>query len=122
MRPAHSTSGRSLRHRVFDGLPGAGCPSPWIDARGPGLTLADRVPPPPSSPGERWSMDFMADTLADGRAFRTLNIVDLYACCPRLAGVRQLGHRRASADRIRGRRPGLQIADPTAWTGLEKER
>jgi putative transposase len=41
------------------------------------LTRADRVPlPAPSSRGERWSMDFMADTLADGRAFRTLNIVD----------------------------------------------
>jgi putative transposase len=41
------------------------------------LTRADRVPlPAPSGRGERWSMDFMADTLADGRAFRTLNIVD----------------------------------------------
>jgi putative transposase len=41
------------------------------------LTRADRVPLPlPTTQGERWSMDFMADTLADGRAFRTLNIVD----------------------------------------------
>ena len=41
------------------------------------LTRADRVPlPAPSARIERWSMDFMADTLADGRAFRTLNIVD----------------------------------------------
>ena len=41
------------------------------------LTRADRVPlPPPAGRGERWSMDFMADTLADGRTFRTLNIVD----------------------------------------------
>jgi putative transposase len=41
------------------------------------LTRADRVPLPlPSGRGERWSMDFMADTLADGRGFRTLNIVD----------------------------------------------
>jgi putative transposase len=41
------------------------------------LTRADRVPlPAPARRGERWSMDFMADTLADGRAFRTLNIVD----------------------------------------------
>jgi transposase InsO family protein len=40
------------------------------------LTRADRVPLPlPTAQGERWSMDFMADTLADGRAFRTLNIV-----------------------------------------------
>jgi putative transposase len=41
------------------------------------ITRGDRVPlPTPSCRGERWSMDFMADTLADGRAFRTLNIVD----------------------------------------------
>jgi len=30
----------------------------------------------PSRPNERWSIDFMADTLADGRTFRTLNVVD----------------------------------------------
>ena len=41
------------------------------------LTRADRVPLPlPSRSRERWSMDFMVDTLADGRGFRTLNIVD----------------------------------------------
>jgi putative transposase len=41
------------------------------------LTRAERVPlPTPSQARERWSMDFMADTLADGRGFRTLNIVD----------------------------------------------
>jgi putative transposase len=41
------------------------------------LTRADRVPlPTPSRRLERWSMDFTVDTLADGRGFRTLNIVD----------------------------------------------
>ena len=41
------------------------------------LTRAERVPlPAPSRPGERWSMDFTTDTMADGRNFRTLNIVD----------------------------------------------
>lgn len=30
----------------------------------------------PNQVNERWSMDFTADTLADGRGFRTLNIVD----------------------------------------------
>jgi putative transposase len=41
------------------------------------LTRGERVPlPVPSRPRERWSMDFMVDTLADGRGFRTLNIVD----------------------------------------------
>jgi len=32
--------------------------------------------PTPSRVGERWSMDFMQDTLVSGRCFRTLNIVD----------------------------------------------
>jgi putative transposase len=41
------------------------------------LTRAERVPlPRPTRRLERWSMDFTVDTLADGRGFRTLNIVD----------------------------------------------
>jgi putative transposase len=41
------------------------------------LTRGQRMPLAlPSRRGERWSMDFMVDTLADGRGFRTLNIVD----------------------------------------------
>jgi len=43
------------------------------------LTRADRVPLPVASQRlERWSIDFMLDTLADGRTFRVLNIVDDY--------------------------------------------
>lgn len=34
------------------------------------------VLPPPSRRNERWSMDFTLDTMATGRRFRTLNIVD----------------------------------------------
>jgi putative transposase len=48
------------------------------------LTRGQRLPLPlPSRRGERWSMDFMVDTLADGRGFRTLNIVDDFTreCC-----------------------------------------
>ncbi len=41
------------------------------------LTRAERMPlPAPGQRRERWSMDFTVDTLADGRNFRTLNIVD----------------------------------------------
>jgi putative transposase len=41
------------------------------------LTRGERAPlPVPTHRGVRWSMDFTLDTLADGRAFRTLNIVD----------------------------------------------
>ena len=36
-----------------------------------------RVPcPPATAPNERWSLDFLADRLADGRAFRVLTLVD----------------------------------------------
>jgi len=34
------------------------------------------VLPPPSRRNQRWSMDFTLDTLASGRRFRTLNVVD----------------------------------------------
>jgi putative transposase len=30
----------------------------------------------PSGLNERWSMDFMSDNLADGRSFRTFNVID----------------------------------------------
>ena len=41
------------------------------------LTRAERIQLPAASQRlERWSMDFTTDTLADGRNFRTLNIVD----------------------------------------------
>ena len=36
-----------------------------------------RVPcPPATAPNERWSLDFLSDRLADGRAFRILTLVD----------------------------------------------
>ena len=41
------------------------------------IAVAERCPmPTPVAANERWSMDFMLDTLADGRCFRTLNVVD----------------------------------------------
>ncbi len=41
------------------------------------VARTDRViPDAPHHVGEQWAMDFMQDTLADGRRFRTLNIVD----------------------------------------------
>jgi putative transposase len=33
----------------------------------------------PTTCDERWSMDFVSDTLADGRTFRTLNVVDEFS-------------------------------------------
>jgi putative transposase len=41
------------------------------------VTAVPRVPAArPWRRGEAWAMDFMHDTLADGRRFRTLNILD----------------------------------------------
>lgn len=33
----------------------------------------------PIRPGQCWSMDFMGDSLADGRSYRTFNVIDDYA-------------------------------------------
>ena len=41
------------------------------------LASASRVPPPPATrPLERWSLDFLSDSLVDGRRFRILTIVE----------------------------------------------
>jgi putative transposase len=41
------------------------------------LASAPRVlPPPPTRPHERWSPDFLSDSLIDGQRFRILMIVD----------------------------------------------
>ena len=36
------------------------------------------APLQPTAPGQRWSMDFIHDALADGRSFRTLNLTDSF--------------------------------------------
>lgn len=40
------------------------------------VSLPRVAPPPPTRPLERWSLDFLTDSLADGRRFRVLTIVD----------------------------------------------
>lgn len=43
------------------------------------VASTDRILPlAPMRAGEQWAMDFMRDTLANGRSFRTLNVVDAY--------------------------------------------
>jgi len=42
-----------------------------------------RTPNPllqPLRPGQCWSLDFIGDSLADGRCYRTFNVIDDYAC------------------------------------------
>ena len=36
------------------------------------------VPNPPTQPNERWCMDFVQDSLIDGRKFRALTVVDVF--------------------------------------------
>jgi putative transposase len=44
------------------------------------------IPPAPVRPHERWSMDFVRDTLADGRPFRAFTLVDDFTReCPVIA-------------------------------------
>lgn len=56
------------------------------------LTRGARVPlTKPTAPLERWSMDFVADTLGDRRGFRPLNIVDDFSHeCPAIEVDRSL--------------------------------
>jgi putative transposase len=56
------------------------------------------VPPAPSRPNERWSMDFVRDTLADGRAFRAFTAVDDFSReCPVIAVDAHLSSERVIA-------------------------
>lgn len=48
--------------------------------KGKRVTVTNRVPMKPAERvGQQWSMDFMRDTLANGRSFRTLNLVDVFS-------------------------------------------
>lgn len=71
------------------------------------LVRGTERPPAPQRPNERWSLDFVHDRLANGRALRLLTVHDDYtreclwiflACCYRSSW---------RVDRSQGRRPGL---------------
>ena len=67
-----------------------------------------RVPlPGPRGPGERWSMDFVQDTLGTGRVFRALTIVDDFTrVCPAIVVDVGLSGERviAALERLRAER------------------
>lgn len=70
------------------------------------------IPPAPSQPNERWSMDFVRDTLADGRPFRAFTVVDDFTReCPVIAVDTHLSSERVIAvlEQLAGRR-GLPAA------------
>lgn len=56
------------------------------------------MPAAPAGPNERWSMDFVRDTLADGRAFRAFTVVDDFTReCPVIEVDAQLSSERVIA-------------------------
>jgi len=66
----------------------------------------------PGGPNERWSMDFMMDSLASGRRFRTLNVVDDYTReCVRIEVDTSLGGERVARvlEALREQRSGPQV-------------
>ena len=65
--------------------------------------------PTPAGPTERWSMDFVHDTVADGRPFRVLTVVDHWSRHSPVpeAGVRMSRETVGRAlDGVLGKRPG----------------
>jgi putative transposase len=57
--------------------------------------MARVILPAPTRPNERWSMDFVADSIVTGRRFRALVIVDDYSReCPAIEVDTSLGGRR----------------------------
>jgi putative transposase len=66
----------------------------------------------PSGPNERWSMDFMTDSLATGRRFRALNVVDDYTReCVRIEVDTSLGGERVVRvlEELREQRGGPKV-------------
>jgi putative transposase len=47
-----------------------------LKARKQRVSVPRAVPLPPQAPNEQWSMDFMSDSLYDGRRFRVFTLVD----------------------------------------------
>jgi putative transposase len=86
-------------------------------------TAETRVPLPIAArPNEHWSMDFMSDRLADGRAYRLLNVIDDYTReCIGIAVGQSLTARRVTEllERVieeRGKPLGIRIDNGTEFT------
>jgi putative transposase len=76
-----------------------------------------QVPNMPGRPNERWAMDFMHDTLADGRTIRVLTVLDVYSreCVGLVAGGgfkgEDVGMILSQAGKKRGALPGIISVD-----------
>jgi putative transposase len=86
------------------------------------------VLPTPTAPNERWSMDFMRDTLDDGRPFRILTVVDTFTReCPLLAADTSLSGKRVAEllDAVaveRGYPKTIQVDNGTEFYSKAMER
>ena len=74
VRRLYRLEGLQLRHRV---------------RRRKHSSLHRGIPPAASRAHERWSMDFVHDALADGRAFRVFTVVDQWSRCSPILEVAQ---------------------------------
>jgi putative transposase len=97
------------------------CAEEWLQVRRRGgrkRALGTRAPITlPQGPNQRWSLDFAADTLTDGRRFRILVVVDDFtreclclAADTSLSGQRVARELTATIER-RGARPLLCVSD-----------
>jgi len=72
-------------------------------------------PPPATAPRQRWAIDFVHDTLADGRAFRVFSVVDVFSRTSEVleAGISFSGERVAALleKAASGRLPAAITAD-----------
>jgi len=84
--------------------------------------------PVPEKANDRWSMDFTRDTLADGRPFRTLNLVDDFSReCPTIEVARSIPGERVVRvlDRVaaeRGYPRALVIDNGPEFAGVALDR
>ncbi len=92
-------------------------------------SVSNRIPPPAAGgPHERWSMDFMADELFDGRRFRLLTIVDDFTRESLAVEVGQHltgGHVAEVLDRIcrvRSRPDRIRVDNGTEFTSKRLDR
>jgi putative transposase len=85
VRRLYRLEGLQLRHRV---------------RRRKHASLHRGIPPAASRAHERWSMDFVHDALADGRAFRVLTVVDQWSRWSPILEVAQSMSGRAVAEAL----------------------
>jgi len=108
VRRTYRLEGLQLRHRV---------------RRRKHASLHRGIPPAASRAHERWSMDFVHDALADGRAFRVLTVVDQWSRWSPILDVAQSMSGRAVADALdraiaeHGKPQTITVDHGTEFTG-----